>query len=127
MSEYDFTSAVSCFICADDVEGGGPGRSATISAGVMAQARTWPKNGSIGGRAGVSWLSQGISPFAFGGGDERVPLRPGADRVAHPVAGGARGEDGGHGLAEGQAGRDVAGGGAARPEGRVALVPRLAA
>ena len=35
-----------------------------MSAGVIIQARTLPKNGSIGGRAGMSMLFHGISPRA---------------------------------------------------------------
>ena len=60
----DLTSAVACFMASEEVEGGGPGRSFTISAGDIIHAFTWPKNGSIGGRGGVSWLFQGISPRA---------------------------------------------------------------
>ena len=51
-------------ICADEVDGGGPGRSRTMSSGVIIQVRTLPKSGSIGGRGGVSMLLQGISPRA---------------------------------------------------------------
>src|SRR5258705_6291552 len=63
-STVRLTSAVSSFICCDAVDGGGGGRWATISAGVMFHARTWPNNGSIGGRAGMSWLTQATSPRA---------------------------------------------------------------
>jgi hypothetical protein len=35
-----------------------------MSAGVIIHARTLPKSGSIGGRAGMSMLFQGISPRA---------------------------------------------------------------
>src|SRR5450631_844468 len=58
------TSAVSCAICVDDVEGGGPGRSATTSAGVIIQDFTFPKNGSMGGRGGFSRLFQAVCPRA---------------------------------------------------------------
>jgi len=58
------TSAVSCAMRGDDVDGGGPGRSRTISSGVIIQAFTLPKTGSMGGRGGNSWLFHGISPRA---------------------------------------------------------------
>ena len=58
------TSATSRAIKADEVDGGGPGRSLTMSAGVIIQVRTLPKTGSIGGRAGTSMLFHGISPRA---------------------------------------------------------------
>ena len=51
-STVSFTSASCCRICADEVDGGGPGRSFATSLGVIIQAFTWPKFGSIGGRGG---------------------------------------------------------------------------
>src|SRR5687767_3113634 len=65
LSTACFTSASSWRICSDDVDGGGPGRAARTSAGVIIQVRTRPKFGSIGGRAGDSWLLQGTSPCAI--------------------------------------------------------------
>ena len=62
LSTYFRTSASSWAISGDDVEGGGAGRSATICSGVSIHARTLPKNGSIGGRAGLSMLCHGMSP-----------------------------------------------------------------
>ena len=59
------TSVVSVAIWEDEVDGGGPGRAATKSVGESIQPLTWPKTGSMGGRAGVSWLTQGISPRAI--------------------------------------------------------------
>ena len=58
------TSASSCAIWAEDVDGGRAGRSFTTSVGVIIHARTLPKFGSIGGRAGDSRLFQGTSPRA---------------------------------------------------------------
>jgi hypothetical protein len=60
-----FTSASSVAISADPVDGGGAGRSAISCAGVSIHVRTCPKLGSIGGRAGDSWLIQGVSPRAI--------------------------------------------------------------
>ena len=48
--------------CAEEVEGGGPGLSATMSAGVIIQPLTCPKAGSMGARGGVSRLCHAISP-----------------------------------------------------------------
>src|SRR5882762_7749663 len=48
----------------DPVDGGPGGRSLTTSVGVMSHGCTWPKFGSIGGRGGDAWLTQGISPRA---------------------------------------------------------------
>src|SRR5437762_5111416 len=63
-STVERTSATSWAIWAEDVEGGAGGRSATMSPGVISHGCTSPKFGSIGGRAGISRLFQGISPWA---------------------------------------------------------------
>ena len=49
---------------ADEVDGASPGRSLTMSSGVIIQALTFPKSGSIGGRGGISRLFHAISPRA---------------------------------------------------------------
>src|SRR4029077_11664489 len=58
------TSATSFAINPDEVDGGGAGRSLTMSSGVIIQAFTFPNSGSIGGGGGFSSLSQAISPRA---------------------------------------------------------------
>ncbi len=59
------TSARSRCISGDVAIGGGPGRSLTSSSGVIIQVFTLPNSGSIGGRAGMSWLIHGTSPRAL--------------------------------------------------------------
>src|SRR4249920_1629411 len=74
-----FTSASSCAIFPDDVEGGAGGRSFTMSVGVIIQAFTWPNRGSIGGRGGDSMLFHGVSPraaAAFASACTRAGLPP---------------------------------------------------
>src|SRR5580765_4764829 len=63
------TSARSFAISADDVDGAKPGRSLTMSSGVIIQALILPNSGSIGGRGGFSRLLHGISPRALTASD----------------------------------------------------------
>ncbi len=58
------TSASSCRICSEFVDGGAGGRSLAKSVDVIIHACTWPKLGSIGGRAGDSRLFHATSPRA---------------------------------------------------------------
>ena len=120
------TSATSCAICEDEVEGGGPGRSRATSVGVIIQASTLPKFGSIGGRGGVSRLFQGISPRAAAASASACHCARVAGRRGHAVAARAGHEDGGHRASEREAGGDVARRSLARLERGLALLARPA-
>ena len=80
-----------------------------MSSGVIIQAFTLPKSGSIGGRGGISRLFHGISPRAVAASASACRSRALPPAVPMPSASRARDEHRGDRLAEREAGGDVAG------------------
>ncbi len=102
------TSASSCAIWAEEVDGGGAGRSFTTSVAVIIHARTLPKFGSIGGRAGDSRLFQGTSPRAAAASARACHCAGVPAAAPIPSVPGAGDEHGGHRPPQRQSRRDVA-------------------